>query len=154
MFSGCESLRYLPNIAIWDMNKVENIEGLFMNCSSLLLIPDISKWNISKIININDIFKGCSSSLNLPDISKWFYKNIIIQKEEKIFVECSSSNESTSKEGNSTGSINSENNIDSSGFLNDIEKKTLNYVNEYKDIYDNINYDNESLISYYDNFYS
>ena len=82
MFSGCNSLSKLPDISIWNTNKVIKMNGIFNGCSSLLVIPNISIWKTDNLADINLIFYGCSSLLVLPDISKWNYSHI---KKEDLF---------------------------------------------------------------------
>jgi len=50
---------------------------MFYNCYSLKSLPDISKWNINKIINMSNMFYYCNSLVSLPDISKWNTYNVI-----------------------------------------------------------------------------
>ena len=56
MFFNCTSLVSLPDISKWNVNKVENMMGLFESCTSLLSLPDLSKWNIRKDTVIELIF--------------------------------------------------------------------------------------------------
>ena len=76
MFSGCESLISLPDIANWNTSKVDDLSGIFKNCSSLNTFPDISKWNTSNVTNISKMFFGCNKLISLPDISKWDTSNV------------------------------------------------------------------------------
>jgi len=45
MFYGCSKLSSLPDIAKWNVNKVEDIDknGMFDQCTSLSSIPKFSK---------------------------------------------------------------------------------------------------------------
>ena len=52
MFDGCEGLKYLPDISIWNTINVKNISYMFCKCSSLVKLPDLSKF---KFIVINDM---------------------------------------------------------------------------------------------------
>ena len=55
---------------------------LFRECSSLKSLPDISKWNVNKVIKFDNLFSYCSSLLTLPEISKWeIFENIVIDVE-------------------------------------------------------------------------
>ena len=70
MFSGCDSLTFLPDISIWDTKNVTNMSEMFNNCKSYFL-PDISNWNVKNVTDMSYMFKNCSSLISLPDISKW-----------------------------------------------------------------------------------
>ena len=71
LFLECSSLKYLPDISVWNTSNVKYISLIFYGCSSLISIPDISKWNINKVCSIFGLFYKCSSLESLPDISKW-----------------------------------------------------------------------------------
>ena len=71
MFSGCNSLKSLPDISKWNTSNVINISWMFDRCNSLESLPDISKWNTFNIIKLNLIFNQCNSLISLPSISKW-----------------------------------------------------------------------------------
>ena len=118
---------------------------------SLQSLPDISKWNIKNVININNIFKGCSSLLSYPDISNWHFHNITDKNINNISIEKSSSFNYSSIEDNKnyTDSYN----INSSSFLNKIEKSDFNNINEYKVEDVQFFQEDNSLTSFYDNFY-
>ena len=45
MFSGCLSLKSLPDISKSNTNNVNDMNYIFAGCSSLTSLPDISKWN-------------------------------------------------------------------------------------------------------------
>ena len=47
------------------------MEGLFSYCSSLKSIPDIVKWNINKNLNIKGMLSYCNSLISFPDIAQW-----------------------------------------------------------------------------------
>ena len=121
-----------------------------MNCSSLKSLPDISKWNI-KNIKINNIFKGCSSLLSFPDISKWDFNNITDKNIINLSIEKTSSSNSSSI-GDNKNDIDSYN-INSSSFLNNIEKSDFNNTNEYKVEDVEFFQEDNSLTLFYDNFY-
>ena len=46
---------------------INNISFLFSGCSSLKELPDISKWNLNNVNNISELFYGCSSLKELPE---------------------------------------------------------------------------------------
>ena len=145
LFAGCSKLKYLPDISKWEMDNIQYIDGMFWDCSSLLSLPDISKWNAKNIKNIARIFKGCSSLLFFPDISKWHLHDI-------YFIEKSLSNKSSSMEIKTI--VNGTDNINSSSFLNKPEGSDLNKNKEYK--VEDINFykEDNTLTSFYDDFYS
>ena len=88
LFYKCSSLKYLPEISKWDLNKVNNIDHIFSDCSSLNSLPDLSKWNTNNIIHMTSIFENCSSLKNLPDISNWKLNKV--QDISNLFKGCSS----------------------------------------------------------------
>ena len=82
LFSGCSSLKSLPDISNWYTSNAMNMEEMFKNCSSLKSLPEISKWDITnaqKSNRMKDMFDGCSDSLNIPDK----FKNISEQSDDK-----------------------------------------------------------------------
>ena len=104
-----------------------------------------------KYKKIDNIFKGCSSLLSFPDISKWNNKNINDIINLNNFTEESSSSKYSSNKGN----ISFSDNINSSQYFNNPEKSDLNNnTNEYKEELIDFYFKDDSLISYYDNFYS
>ena len=44
IFSFCKSLILLPDISVWNVNKVTNMERMFFNCQKLSVLPNIEKW--------------------------------------------------------------------------------------------------------------
>ena len=76
MFSCCESLSSLPDIAKWDTQNVTDMNYMFSYCKSLSSLPDISKWDTQNVTNMSDIFGDCKSLSSLPDILKWNIKNV------------------------------------------------------------------------------
>ena len=56
MFSGCISLKSLPDISKWNTKNVTNISYMFYGCQSLKSLPDISKWNTSNILKMSYFF--------------------------------------------------------------------------------------------------
>ena len=77
MFSGCSSLKSLPDISKWETNNIKYMDDLFINCLSLEFLPDISKWNTKNVINMRRLFYNCASLKAIPDISKWNIKYVI-----------------------------------------------------------------------------
>ena len=51
----------LPNISKWLTDNAIDFSLMLLECSELLSLPDISIWNINKLQNLNGIFAGCSS---------------------------------------------------------------------------------------------
>ena len=77
LFSGCESLKSLPDISKWDTNNVINMSSMFYNCKSLLSLPDISKRDTNNVINMSSMFHNCKLLKSLPDISNWNMNNVM-----------------------------------------------------------------------------
>ena len=74
MFSGCSSLKSLPDISNWNTSNVIIMNNIFFGCSSLHSLPDISKWDITLTLKFKDFYKGtvgmfdgCSESLIIPE---------------------------------------------------------------------------------------
>ena len=67
MFSGCSSLKSLPDISNWNTNNVINLNGMFESCIKLENLPDISKWNIDNVEDIDNFISNCSPSIQLPE---------------------------------------------------------------------------------------
>ena len=86
MFSGCSSLKSLPDISNWNTGNIINMNEVFSGCSSLKTLPDISKWNIENVTSMNGMFSFCSSLEKLPNISKWKANCIINMK--GLFFDC------------------------------------------------------------------
>ena len=63
MFQACSSLKILPDISKWNINKVRDMSSMFEGCISLTSIPDISSWFINKNKDISDMFYGCKYSI-------------------------------------------------------------------------------------------
>ena len=76
MFSGCSSLKELPDMSNWNTNNVINMSYLFSGCSSLKELPDLCNWNTNNVTNMSYLFSRCSSLSSLPDISKWDTNNV------------------------------------------------------------------------------
>ena len=89
VFSGCSSLKSLPDISKWNISKVKDMSYAFADCNSLEILPDISKWDTSDAIKMNYLFKNYTSLKSLSNIQKL---DIIQVKEMKgIFEGCSES---------------------------------------------------------------
>ena len=69
MFSGCYSLKTLPDISEWDTENVNNMSHMFSWCKSLESIPDISKWVTKNVNDMSGIFYGCDGKI-IPNIFK------------------------------------------------------------------------------------
>ena len=110
-----------------------------------------SRWNIKNLVNINNIFKGCSTLLSFPDISKWNIHNITDKNIINISIEKSSSSNYSSIEENKN--YKDSYNINSSSFLNNVEKSDFNNTNEYKVEDVTFFQEDNSLTLFYDNFY-
>ena len=88
MFSGCVSLKSLPDLSKWNTSNVTNMEFMFCGCNSLISLPDISKWDISNVTSISNLFSYCDSLKFLPDISNWNTSNA--KELNSLFTFCSS----------------------------------------------------------------
>ena len=76
MFIGCEELFALPNLHKWNVSNVTSMRSMFNECTSLTIISDISKWNTINVTDMRYMFSLCSSLKELPDISKWRTDNV------------------------------------------------------------------------------
>lgn len=61
IFSGCDNLWYVENIANWDVRNVIYMNGFFYNCSEIYQAPDLSKWKLNNLIDMSDFFNGYQS---------------------------------------------------------------------------------------------
>ena len=59
----------IPDISIWNTEKVTNIEYLFYGCKSLNSIPDISKWNTKNVTNMGFMFDELNNKVKIPKIN-------------------------------------------------------------------------------------
>ena len=76
IFSGCESLKSLPDISKWNTIHITNMSQVFNCCISLSSLPDISKWNIINVTDISYIFVGSKSLYpSVPNFSLRKYLN-------------------------------------------------------------------------------
>ena len=66
MFSGCTSLKVLPDLSTLDVGRVSTMEEMFYDCQLLISLPNISKWKTDK--------------LNIIYIKNFFFKFIINKK--------------------------------------------------------------------------
>ena len=65
LFKECLSLKTIPDISKWNVNKVENIGYMFSQCTSLICLPEISKWKLNNLKIIEGLFSYCSSLIIL-----------------------------------------------------------------------------------------
>jgi surface protein len=66
MFSFCSSLKKIPDISLWNIDNVSQMNFMFFKCESLSSLPDLSKWNISKVENTFCMFSKCPLLSSLP----------------------------------------------------------------------------------------
>lgn len=72
MFYGCFNLQYINiNPANWNTSNVTTMMGMFRFCFSLKTLPDITQWNLNKVTTLQYIFYNCSAvtQLNLPNLN-------------------------------------------------------------------------------------
>ena len=63
-------------IKLYETGKITNMSYMFSGCNSLKSLPDISNWNTENVIKMNCMFYDCNYLKSLPDISKWNTENI------------------------------------------------------------------------------
>ena len=61
IFSGCDNLWYVENIANWNVSNVIYMNGFFYNCNEIYQAPDLSKWKLNNVIDMSDFFNGYRS---------------------------------------------------------------------------------------------
>ena len=61
IFSGCDNLWYVENIANWNVSNVIYMNGFFYNCNEIYQAPDLSKWKLNNVIDMSDFFSGYRS---------------------------------------------------------------------------------------------
>ena len=49
MFNICIRLTSLPEISIWDSDKVENLGAMFQDFTALTKVPNINSWNVKNV---------------------------------------------------------------------------------------------------------
>ena len=76
MFSGCYSLKSLPDMSNWNTKNVTNMSYMFCGCESLISLPDISNWDTRNIIDMSRMFERCNFLIAFPDISNWNTTNL------------------------------------------------------------------------------
>ena len=86
MFIGCKELFALPNLHKWNVNNVTSMRSMFNGCTSLTIISDISNWNTINVTDMRYMFSLCSSLKEIPDISKWKTDNVANM--DGLFNEC------------------------------------------------------------------
>ena len=72
MFSGCNSITDIPNIADWDISEVTDMSTMFGNSGNMN--PNIGGWNVSSVINMSYMFQY-NTAFN-RDISGWTVSNV------------------------------------------------------------------------------
>lgn len=61
IFSGCDNLWYVENIANWNVSNVIYMNGFFYNCNEIYQAPDLTKWKLNNVIDMSDFFSGYRS---------------------------------------------------------------------------------------------
>ena len=67
LFSGCKKLKTIKYLVLNNMENVNYMAGAFNQCESLENLPDLTKMNLTKVKNIKRLFYGCKN-LKIP---KW-----------------------------------------------------------------------------------
>ena len=75
MFCRCENLS-IPDIGKWNMEKAQNLSGMFQECKRMIEFPFISKWTINNVITMKGMFYGCIALTLSPDFSGWDMRNL------------------------------------------------------------------------------
>ena len=52
---------FIINSKLVNLNNIVDLKGLFSGCSSLKSLPDISKWDTRNVIDISELFLDCRS---------------------------------------------------------------------------------------------
>ena len=73
MLCKCKKLKDLNDIQFFITEKVESFYEIFRGCS-LKTLPDISQWKMEKAKDLSGMFKNCKNLTRLPDISNWNLK--------------------------------------------------------------------------------
>lgn len=56
MFRNCSSLEATPDLSVWNMKHVENVDGMFAKTKSLKIMTSLSKWNLPKLKDCENWF--------------------------------------------------------------------------------------------------
>ena len=46
MFCECKTLKYFPDLAKWNKEKVFDMSNMFSGCLNLRFLPDLTQWKI------------------------------------------------------------------------------------------------------------
>ena len=63
------------------------MESMFYCCKAIESLPDISLWDTEKVINMKQMFGGCNKLKSLPNISFWNTKNVTDMSEMFLLVQ-------------------------------------------------------------------
>ena len=77
MFLDCTSLYSLPDLDLLDTSNVKSVRSMFNGCGNLTILSDISNWNTSNFEDMKFMFNYCISLEKLPDIGKWDINKVI-----------------------------------------------------------------------------
>ena len=88
MFLNCISLKNIDELKYLDTKGVNNFSNMFNGCSSLSDINALRNWDVSNGYNFNGMFERCSSLTNLNALSHWNVSNG--NKFERMFSYCES----------------------------------------------------------------
>ena len=88
MFMGCTSLINIDDLKYLDTKEIENFYGMFSICLSLSNINALENWNVSHGNDFKYMFAFCKSLTNLNALQKWdvSHGNTF----EMMFAECTS----------------------------------------------------------------
>ena len=67
MFRNCSSLEATPDLSVWNMKNVENVDGMFAKTKSLKIMTNLSKWNFPKLKDCDNWF--WDSGMEIIDLS-------------------------------------------------------------------------------------
>jgi len=68
MFFGCKSIHKIPNIELWDISNITNLNSMFSSVTRFN--QDISNWDVSNVTNMSHMFDGLYTHNPLM-ISNW-----------------------------------------------------------------------------------
>ena len=65
----------MNNIDLIILNKLTNLEGMFLGVCSLKNIEELKYLNTKEVNNFSDMFSGCSSLSDIKPLQNWNVSN-------------------------------------------------------------------------------
>jgi surface protein len=76
MFSGCEQLQDISELANWDVSNVKNMSYMFSECKQLQNITALANWDVSSVENMSGMFQCCERLQYINALANWDMSNV------------------------------------------------------------------------------